>query len=192
MTTTILILVAFGLYVLFCYYKGRDGEAENDNDEREQETEGKELLRIPTRMLVMRTLRTMGCEPVVDDRNGFICFVYQGENFRIEADNDCLNINVYDLWWHSLSMDADIEEFAWLQKAVNLVNGSANCTVLYTPDQEAKMIGVHSKKNILFISQIPDLEQYLMAALNDFFKVQREVLTEIEKQRAKAIAGHGG
>ena len=191
MTTTILILVAFGLYVLFCYYKGRDGEAENDDDEREQETEGKELLRIPTRTLVMRTLRTMGCEPVVDDRNGFICFVYQGENFRIEADNDCLNINVYDLWWHSLSMDADIEEFAWLQKAVNLVNGSANCTVLYTPDQEAKLIGVHSKKNMLFISQIPDLELYLMAALNDFFKVQREVLTEIEKQRAKAIAGHG-
>ena len=192
MTATMLILVAFGLYVLFCYYKGRNGDVESRNNGCEEEAEGKELLRIPTRTLVMRTLRTMGCEPVVDDRNGFICFVYQGENFRIEADNDCLNINVYDLWWHSLSMDADIEEFAWLQKAVNLVNGSANCTVLYTLDQEAKLIGLHSKKNLLFISQIPDLELYLMAALNDFFKVQREVLTEIEKQRAKAIAGHGG
>ena len=187
MTTTILILVVFGLYVLFCYYKGRDGEAENDNDEREQEMEGKELLPIPTRTLVMRTLRTMGCEPVVDDRNGFICFEYQGEYFRIKADNDCPFINVYDLWWHSISMDADIEEFALLQKAVNLVNGSANCMVLYTPYQEAKMIGVHSKKNMLFISQIPDLKLYLLAVLDDFFKVQREVLTEIEKQRVKAM-----
>ena len=84
-------------------------------------------------------------------------------------------------------MDADIEEFARLQKAVNLINGSANCTVLYAPDQEAKMIGVHSKKNMLFISQIPDIELYLQAALNDFFKVQREVLKEIEKQRVKAM-----
>lgn len=187
MVSTLLLLLALGAYVLFCYYKGQDGEVESESDEREERADCEELLSIPTRTLVMRILRTMGCEPVVDDRNGFICFDYQGEYFRIEADNDCPHINVYDLWWHSIPMDADIEEFAWLQKAVNLVNGSANCTVLYTPDQEGKVIGVHSKKNMLFISQIPDIALYLMAALNDFFKVQREVLTEIEKQRAKAM-----
>ena len=187
MVSTLLLLLALGAYVLFCYYKGRDGEVESESDEREERVDYEELLSIPTRTLVMRILRMVGCEPVVDDRNGFICFDYQGEYFRIEADNDCPHINVYDLWWHSIPMDADIEEFAWLQKAVNLVNGSANCTVLYTPDQEGKVIGVHSKNNMLFISQIPDIALYLMSELNDFFKVQREVLTEIEKQRAKAM-----
>ena len=187
MVSTLLLLLAFGAYVLYCYYKGRDGEVENESDGREERLDCEELLSIPTRTLVMRILRMIGCEPVVDDRNGFICFDYQGEYFRIKADNDCPFINVYDLWWHSISMDADIEEFALLQKAVNLVNGSANCTVLYTPNQEAKMIGVHSKKNMLFMSQIPDLKLYLLAVLDDFFKVQREVLTEIEKQRAKAM-----
>ncbi|MBQ8096500.1 MAG: hypothetical protein IJ243_05380, partial [Prevotella sp.] len=79
------------------------------------------------------------------------------------------------------------EEFARMQKAVNWINGYANCTVLYTPDQEGRLIGVHSKKNILFIAQIPDLELYLQATLNDFFKVQREVLNEIERQKVKEI-----
>ena len=186
MVTTLLLLIGLGAYVLFCYYKGRDGGMVDDSKELGDEAEDGGL-RVPTRVLVMRTLRSMGCEPVVDDRNGFICFVYQGEQFRIEADNECLNITVYDLWWHSLPMDADIEEFARMQKAVNWINGYANCTVLYTPDQEGRLIGVHSKKNILFIAQIPDLELYLQATLNDFFKVQREVLNEIERQKVKEI-----
>ena len=183
MVSTLVLLLVLGAYVLFCYYQGRDGEAENDNEREGQETDRGELLRIPTRVLVMRTLRNMGCEPVVEDGSGYICFDYQGEHFRIEAANDCPSINVYDLWWHAIPIDADIEEFARLRKAVNLVNGSASCTVIYTPDQEEEEIGVHSKKNMLFISQIPDIELYLQAVLNDFFKVQRWVLTEIEKQK---------
>ena len=45
------------------------------------------------------------------------------------------------------------------------------------------MIGIHSKKNMLFIRQIPDLKGYLISVLNDFFKIQRDVMTEIEKSK---------
>lgn len=186
MVTTLLLLVALGLYTLFCYYKGReenDEETEDDVVVCEQTDNGvEELGNCPTRVLVMRTLKNMGTEPELDEKENFR-FQYQGEHFMIEADNDCLFINVYDLWWYHLSTYCDVEEFARMQKVVNLINSYSSCTVLYTINKDAEMIGVHSKKNMLFIQQIPNLEGYLASVLDDFFKVQRTVITEIEKMK---------
>ena len=133
-----------------------------------------------TRDLVLETLRGMGC--AFEEADGHsIYFDYQGERFMIEASNECLFINVYDLWWHHMLTCCDVEEFANMQKTVNRINAHANCTVLYTINQKVEEIGVHSKKNILFVRQIPDLKRYLACTLDDFFKVQRAVMTEIEK-----------
>lgn len=135
-----------------------------------------------TRDLVLDTLRELGCEyDEVEDIK--IYFTYQGERFMIEADNECFFINIYDLWWHHLSTYCDVEEFAAMQKTINNINAYANCTVLYTINKEAEEIGVHSKKNMLFVRQIPDLKGYLVSVLNDFFKIQRSVMTEIEKYK---------
>lgn len=137
-----------------------------------------------TRDLVLETLREMGCEyeEGTEGENDIrIFFTYQGERFMIEADNECYFINIYDLWWHHMSTYCDVDEFAAMQKTINRINAHANCTVLYTINQEAEEIGVHSKKNMLFVRQIPDLKGYLISTLNDFFKVQRSVMTEIEK-----------
>ena len=185
MVTTLLLLVALGLYILFCYYKGRDEnveETENDIVSEETDNGVERLGDCPTRVLVMRTLRNMGVEPKVDE-NENILFQYQGEHFMIEAENECLFINVYDLWWYHLSTYCDVEEFARMQKVVNLINRYSSCTVLYTVNKEAEMIGVHSKKNMLFVQQIPNLEGYLASVLDGFFKVQRNVMTEIEKMK---------
>lgn len=185
METTLLFLVALGLYTLFCYYKGREANVEETKNDvvSEQTDNGVERLGdCPTRVLVMRTLKNMGAEPEVDD-NENILFQYQGEKFMIEADNECVFINVYDLWWFHLSTYCDVEEFARMQKVVNLINRHASCTVLYTINKEAEMIGVHSKKNMLFVKQIPNLEGYLASVLLEFFKVQRTVMTEIEKMK---------
>jgi hypothetical protein len=137
-----------------------------------------------TRDLVLETLREMGCEyeEGTEGENDIrIFFTYQGERFMIEADNECYFINIYDLWWHHMSTYCDVDEFAAMQKTINRINAHANCTVLYTINQEAEEIGVHSKKNMLFVRQIPDLKGYLVSTLNDFFKVQRSVMSEIEK-----------
>ena len=176
-------MVAFGLYVGFCYYKGRETEEAETVDEVESQSGGEEQLgSVPTRVLVMRTLRNMGCTPVVGER-GNIHFDYQGEHFFIAANNDCRFIEIYDTWWGRLSMGDDIETFAWMQKAVNQVNASSSCTVLYSYDYEEREVGVHTRQNLLFIEQIPDIERYLVAMLNGFFKAQRDVKTEIEKYR---------
>ena len=72
MVTTLLILVALGLYTLFCYYKGReknDEETEDDVVVCEQTDNGvEELGNYPTRVLVMRTLKNMGTEPELDEK----------------------------------------------------------------------------------------------------------------------------
>ena len=60
-----------------------------------------------------------------------------------------------------------------------------NGTVLYTIHQESEQIGVHTKKSVLFIPQIPNIDGYLVSVLNEFFRTQRLVVTEIEKMKVK-------
>jgi len=141
-----------------------------------------------TRDLVLETLREMGCEygEGTEENDIRIRFSYQGEQFMIEADNDCFFINIYDLWWYHISTYCDVDEFAAMQKTINRINAHVNCTVLYTINQEAEEIGVHSKKNMLFVRQIPGLKDYLVSVLNDFYKIRRDVLIEIEKCKVTA------
>ena len=66
MGTTLTILVGLGLYTLFCYYKGRKNEqAESEN---ELEEEQREI--VPTRVLLMRTLMSMRCDPLAEENTG--------------------------------------------------------------------------------------------------------------------------
>ena len=133
--------------------------------------------------LVLSTLRKIGCDPETEERNNlnYAYFTYQGEKFTIESNDSCFFITIYDTWWHSISIYSDVEDIANLHKTINLVNQYVNCTLLYTTNKEIEEIGVHSKRTILFIMEIPEIEKYLLSVLSDFFKAQRLVLTELEK-----------
>ena len=133
--------------------------------------------------LVLSTLRKRGCDYEIEQRGNinWIRFIFQGEHFTIDCNDENYFINIYDTWWYEISIYSDIEEIADLHKVINIVNRQANCTLLYTVNEETELIGVHSKKNMLFISQIPELDLYLKSAFSEFFKVQRSVLTELEK-----------
>ena len=172
MRATLFFFLVFGLYTLFCYYKGRRNEQTNSIDESEKE----QLEKVPTRELLMRTLMSMRCEPLAEENTGRILFNYQGEQFFATCSNESPFITVYDVWWYQISMDADIEEFACMQKAVNRINAYANCTALYSANEEERVFGLHLKKNIPFIVQIPDIEVYLRSTLEDFFTVQRAII----------------
>ena len=76
---------------------------------------------------------------------------------------------------------SDVEEIANLHKVINQANLHVNCTLLYTTNNEIEEIGVHSRKNLLFIKEITELDKYLVGVLNGFFKAQKLVLTELEK-----------
>lgn len=155
----------------------------NDNQADEDMNVGKCLDERTITGLVLSTLRKIGCEPQMEPQGNlnYVYFTYQGEKYAIECSDDCNFINIYDTWWYSISIYSDIEEIANLQKVVNLANQHVNCTLLYTTNKEIEEIGIHSRKNLLFIKEIPELDKYLMGVLSGFFKAQRLVLTELEK-----------
>lgn len=133
--------------------------------------------------LVLTTLRSIGCRTEIEVHNNtnWIRFTYQGEHFMIQCSDDCNIISIYDTWWYQISIYSDVEEIAELHKTINLANQYGNCTLLYITDKEIEQIGVHSKREILFIKEIPQIDKYLISIIMNFFKVQRFVLTELEK-----------
>lgn len=134
---------------------------------------------VRTRQLVIDTLLKMNCTPKVQDGMG-ITFSYQGGNFVIDAEDGCKFIVVYYPFWYTFRLD-DIELLAACQKAVSRANHKYNCTTLYSIYKDENAVALHTKRQLLFISEIPALEQYLPSMLGDFFKSANEVGAEIDK-----------
>ena len=195
MSHIITLVIIFAVYYFYHVYKAsvEEKEAEEDRFFEELKSSGKDEDGVTDAMecldertiteLVLSTLRKIGCDYEIEQRGNinWIRFIFQGEHFTIDCNDDNYYINIYDTWWYEISIYSDIEEIADLHKVINIVNRQANCTLLYTVNEETELIGVHSKKNMLFISQIPELDLYLKSAFSEFFKVQRSVLTELEK-----------
>jgi hypothetical protein len=191
--------------VLFCFYlfqyisEKEKAEKEEDqsfqelmNGEHKDEDDMKERKCLDERTiagLVLTTLRKIGCDPETEEHNNlnYAYFTFQGEKFTIESNDTCKFITIYDTWWHSISIYSDVEEIANLHKTINLVNQYVNCTLLYTTNKDIEEIGVHSRRTILFIKEIPEIDNYLICVLNDFFKAQRLVLTELEKCKVTEV-----
>lgn len=195
MIHVVIWLIIFAIYYFYHVYKAsvEEKEAEEElffqelmNGEHKEEDDMKERKCLDERTitgLVLTTLRKIGCDPETEERNNlnYAYFTFQGEKYTIESNDTCKFITIYDTWWHSISIYSDVEEIANLHKTINLVNQYVNCTLLYTTNKDIEEIGVHSRRTILFIKEIPEIDNYLICVLNDFFKAQRLVLTELEK-----------
>ena len=197
MIHVIILVVIFAAWYFFHVYKASKEEEEReydtfveklmngDNDKVKEEDVNMEKCQDERTItgLVLTTLRSMGCEPETEQKGGlnYAYFTFQGEKFTIESNDDCFFITIYDTWWHSISVYSDVEDIANLHKVINLANQHVSCTLLYTTNNEIEEIGVHSRRTILFIKEIPEKDKYLISVLNDFFKAQRLVLTELEK-----------
>lgn len=154
---------------------------ENVNDRMQQEVN--ENVK-GTRDLFLETLTKIGCQYQLAEEEGDdrIFFAYQGENFLVYARNDSRFIHVYDTHWGHVEL-YDVDEFTRLKKAINGSNLNNSVVTVYTIDEEGKNVYVHSKATILFIPQIPDIEDYLRMELNEFFNAHRFVGNEMAKLR---------
>lgn len=198
----IVLAIAAVTIVLFLMmrYKGKKEEQESndaadkimqDVNEQAQEEKGNIMepksinMNIGTRDLFLQTLVRIGCqyEIVGDDADkGDISFGYQGENFIARTSNNFKYLHLYDTYWGRIDM-YDIDEFSRLRKAVNESNLNNSVTAVYTIDKESSTVNVHSKSVILFIPQIPDIENYLRLELNEFFRVHNAMNSEMNKLR---------
>ena len=138
-----------------------------------------------TRDLFLETLSKIGCQYELGEGEGDsdkIYFAYQGEHFTASASNDGWYVHLWDTHWGHVEL-YDIDEFARLKKAINLSNLNCATTTVYTIDEAGSNIDVHCKAVIPFISQIPEIENYLRGELNDFFRAHQYVGNEMAKQR---------
>ena len=135
---------------------------------------------ISTRQLALKTIENIGSEPKGYDQVSFQ-FEYQGVIFLIEAINDCDFVNLIWPWCYSFSK-FDVDEFARVRQVLNDINARGMASVFYGIT-DSDYVAVHIKKNFLFIQQIPDLEDYLNAILEIFFRTARILELEVEKLR---------
>lgn len=120
---------------------------------------------------IVGLLEQMGCQPAVN-KEGDICFKYQGEKFLIQILTERL-IRIGDYWWLELKLDDPRIEY--LKEAINLTNQSSQVTVMYSISQDESLLGVHCVCQTGFYKEVPDIGAYLTYLLDSCFKAQREV-----------------
>ena len=134
--------------------------------------------RISTRQLALNVIENIGSTPQYTEE-GRIQFEYQGVIFLMEAANDCMFVNLIWPWCHSFSK-FDIDEFARVRQIVNEINLRDTLSVIYSIT-DSDDVALHIKKHFLFISQIPQIEDYLKLILKNFFDIERRLELEIER-----------
>lgn len=138
-----------------------------------------------TRDLFLETLTKIGCQyEIGEDDDDRIYFAYQGEHFFVNAQNDWRYIQIWDTHWGHVEL-YDVDEFARLKKAINGSNMNNSVTTVYTIDEAGNNVDVHCKSIILFIPEIPELENYLRLELGEFFRAHQYVGNEMAKLREK-------
>ena len=139
-----------------------------------------------SRDLFLETLTKIGCQYELDDEEGsnHIFFDYQGEHFFVNANNDYRYIQIWDTHWGHVEM-YNIDEFTRLKKAINGSNLNNSVTTVYTIDDDGKNVDVHCKSTILFVPQIPEIENYLRLELSEFFRAHQYISYEMAKLREK-------
>lgn len=149
----------------------------------ESQTNMDEIQNISTRDLCVNVLRKLNCDVQFDEENSYrMSFTYQGETFQIDTWKDGLMILIWDTWWGSVDLD-DLDDVSRIRKAINTININSSLTLVYSIDQENQRFAIHTKRQCLFIPQIPNIENYLSAMLSGFFEVQRSFKEELDKLR---------
>ena len=134
-----------------------------------------------TRDLFLYTLTRIGCQYELGEGDDII-FGYQGEQFIVKANNNNHFIHIYDTYWGHVEL-YNVEDLSRLKKAINVSNLSNSVTAVYTVNEAGGTVDVHSKMAILFISEIPAIDDYLRMELNEFFRAHETISIEMTKQR---------
>lgn len=193
---SIIVIGFIFLFLLYQLYKEQQESKERDEEvrrllalqeEKEQNNKVKEEIKdIPTRNLLLKVLEEMDCQPEKDE-NERIRFQYQGVMFLAEATNESKFVSIIWAWCHSVYR-FDIDEFSRVRKVLNELNNSSGCALFYQNYEETDEIGIHISKHLLFISDIPKLNEYLRSMLSMFFRTQQQLQIRVEKEKLQEEA----
>lgn len=161
----VILLVVGGILK---YVKNRKKTKQIKTTEEDMEQVRITLPDTTTRTSLMVALRKLNLQYDFDEGQNFLV-TYQGEHFRILADNDKIWIQVQDLWWYEASLD-DIDNLALLHRAVNECNMRDANKMVYTYNQEEHEVEIHTLRDLLWLPQIPNSEQYLQTTFDTMLR----------------------
>lgn len=176
----LVLVVGYKVYRYF-YNKKEDDSIEEDADSVDNSNSETEMEKeIKTRELAISVLKDIGAE-LTDAGEERIQFEYQGITFLMDANDDCYFINIIWPWCHTFNK-FDIDEFSRVQRVVNEINSYDSITVFYGISDSDDVL-LHMRKNLIFVPQIPQINEYLRSILRSFFQTARTLDFEIEKSR---------
>ncbi len=178
-----------GVFLIYIYFREKWEQKEFSKMEQErveqiregEQGEGLETFKPETKSLAYKLLREIGCQPE-ETEEGRIRFNYQDATFLMEANDECLFVNLIMPCVHSCSM-LDIDEYSRVRRVMNEMNWSTSCQVFCLQNEEADEVVAHFKKNFLLAPQIPQLDNYLISIFRNFFITQRDLVFAVEKKR---------
>lgn len=140
---------------------------------------------VGTRDLFLETLTKIGCQYELsgEENDNRIFFAYQGEHLFADAQDDAKFVHVYDPNWGQVEL-YEIEKFANLKKVINEANMNYYTTTFYTINEAGSTADVHCRVSVLFIPEIPQIDDYLRSILDNFFRVHQFIGSELAKLEA--------
>lgn len=130
------------ILIVAAYFFGRIGYSFNDEDQEQSGyTKMNEAVDAAidaednkTRNLVIKTLKEIGCRSEENKETRRIRFIYQGEYFSIDAENESPFITIWDTYWARISL-ANLE-INKLKDAINETNISMRPTIFYSVEKK--------------------------------------------------------
>lgn len=162
----VILLAVWGMIVK--YVKNRKKTKQIKTTEEEMEQMDIQLPDTTTRTSLMVALRKLNLQYDFDEDQQFLV-TYQGECFRLIAENGHAWIHIQDCWWYRESLD-DIDNLALLHRAVNECNIRDVNKIVYTYNKEEREIGLHILRDIIWLPQIPDSDQYLQTTFDTMLR----------------------
>ena len=180
------------ILIVIAYFFGRIGFAFEEDKEQSEYAKTNDAIDKAidaednkTRNLLIKTLMNIGCQSEENKETGRIRFIYQGECFSIDAENESPFITIWDTYWARISL-ANLE-INKLKDAINETNISMRPTIFYSIEKEESEVCLHCKYVMPFIIEIPDINNYLQANLNNFFIAHECLKVEFKNLDEKEV-----
>jgi hypothetical protein len=148
--------------------------------EENKRLEDTQIAAMGARELFLKTLTKMGIKYSSSSAEDFIWFDYQDVDLEAEEDKDDRYITLEYMYLRDLH---NAEEATRMRRIINKVNCKSDvvisCTVKFTK----------FRRKILFIEEIPNIEDYLRAELHEVIRAYELFNEELQKDNENENAG---
>jgi len=135
------------------------------------------------RQLLEKVLNSMELNFGYDEDN-IVIFKIDGDFFRILISDDGKFLFLQQIYWYEAPM-GDIENLELIKRAVNYLNRTTTIKYVYSFNEEQNTVNLHSMLDMLWIPEIPELDQYLWVALSNLTKSHQGFYDLMDQYRQK-------